>query len=186
MEPCLQRAARSTQTCFVDSGRLGAPRAARKWSILICSYPSCQGHQPDYPDANRGVVICLRGLDPSLGTAQTSNVDATDARTRPIPPSPDLWEIRILWGWSGVWKCAENGSGRTERLQPEPPPKKTKNRFGDFFRGVKGLRRFMYFLYEVKFGFPPPPSPHSSLSEMWLCFNFHALEPVSISSDLLE
>lgn len=107
MERCLQRAARNTETCFVDSRRLGAPRAARKWSILISSYPSCQGHQPDYPDANRGVAICFRGLDPSLVTAQTSNVDAPDAWTRPIPPSPDLWEIRTLgleWRLEVSWK----------------------------------------------------------------------------------
>lgn len=93
------------------------PVRQRKWSILICSYPSCQRHQPDQADANRGVAVCLpRARYRSLVTAQTSYGDATDVWTRPIPshPSPDQWE------WSGAWKCPANGSRRTEMLQSEP------------------------------------------------------------------
>lgn len=173
MERCLQCATRSTETCFVDSRGLGAPRAARKWSILISSYQSCQRHQPDYPDANRGVAICVRWLDPSLVTAQTSNRDATDVWTRPIPPSPDLWEIRTL----GVkWRLEV--SWRRERTDRNVATW-AKNDLVISFAEWKDCDGPFIFNMRLNLAFSSPQS------EMRLCFKFHALELV-ISSDLLE
>lgn len=127
--------ARSTETCFIDSRRLGAPRAARKRSILICSYPSCQRHPLDQPDANRGVAVCLpRARYRSLVTAQTSNGDATDVWTRPIPSHPHL-----ICGTG-----AEVASGSVLKTGADGQKcNLSQKRFGDFFCGVKGLRRFI-------------------------------------------
>lgn len=176
MERRPQRAARTALRRLVDGRRLGAPRVARKWSILISPYPSCQRHQPDYPDANRGVAIRLRGLGLRLVTARTSNGDATDAWTRPVPPSPGLWEIRTLglkWRLEVSWK-RERADRNVETW--------AKN---DLVISLwsKGLHRFVYVWHEMKFGFFFSP-----LVPVWdlIVFQVPRTGACKYLSDLLE
>lgn len=133
MEWCLRRAARSTETCFIDSRRLGAPRAATQVEHTNLLVPVLS----EAPARSSWREQRSRCLSPPGSVSEFGHrADELRGRDRRVDASHPI--PHLICG-----NEVAPGSVLQTGVDGQKCCNLSQKRFGDFFCGVKRLRRFI-------------------------------------------